>query len=75
MKIKPIYPKMHDTSQRARAKYRLVPPQSLLTLATLTPLPHTVEICDETLTRLDLDDRPDLAGITVCMASAAEKRG
>ena len=70
MKIKLIYPKMHDTSRGTRVKYRLVPPQSLLALAALTPPEHVVEICDENVTPLRMDDRPDLVGITVYVASA-----
>ena len=70
MKIKLIYPKMHDTSRGTKVKYRLVPPQSLLALAAVTPPGHAVEIHDENVAPLRMDDRPDLVGITVYVASA-----
>jgi len=70
MKIKLICPKMHDTSRGTKVKYRLVPPQSLLALAAVTPPAHAVEIHDENVAPLRMDDRPDLVGITVYVASA-----
>lgn len=70
MRIKLIYPKMHDTTRGTKVKYRLAPPQSLLALAAVTPTAHAVEICDENVRPLSFDDRPDLVGITVYVASA-----
>ena len=70
MKIKLIYPKMQDSSRGTRVKYRLVPPQSLLALAAVTPPGNVVEIHDENITPLHMDDRPDLVGVTVYVASA-----
>jgi radical SAM superfamily enzyme YgiQ (UPF0313 family) len=70
MKIKLIYPKMHDTSRGTKVKYRLVPPQSLLALAALTPPENILEIHDENVSPLRTDDSPDLVGITVYVASA-----
>ena len=70
MRIKLIYPKTEYVSVSTKAKQYLVPPQGLLALASVTPRTHEVEICDEGLTPLRLDDRPDLVGITVHIASA-----
>lgn len=45
-------------------KRRMSPSLSLLVLAALTPPEHAVTIEDENTGKLNLDDRPDLVGIT-----------
>ncbi len=64
MHIKFIFPKAHIPVY-SPLKFRLVPPQALLLLATLTPPPHTCEIIDENLHECDCTDTPDLVAISV----------
>lgn len=51
-------------------KRQMAPPLSLLVLGALTPEEHRVTVTDENVERLNLDDRPDLVGITVKVDTA-----
>lgn len=46
-------------------KRKMSPPLSLVTVASLTPEQHTVYIEDENVEKINLEDSPDLVGITV----------
>lgn len=65
MRIKLISPQMTLRPMDSQFKRRMSPPLNLLTLAALTPPEHTVWLADENIRRLDLNDSPDLVGITV----------
>jgi radical SAM superfamily enzyme YgiQ (UPF0313 family) len=65
MNIKLISPLMTLRPMDSEFKRRMSPPFSLLVLAALTPAEHTVILEDENLGRLNLNDSPDLVGITV----------
>ena len=65
MRIKLISPRMSLRPMDSEFKRRMAPPISLLTVAALTPAGHEVYIEDENVQTLNLDDRPDLVGITV----------
>ena len=64
MRIKLIQPRMTMRPMDTTMKPRLAPSLGLLTLATLTPPEHDVEIADENVRKLILTDSPDLVGIT-----------
>ncbi|MGD0663221.1 MAG: radical SAM protein [Syntrophorhabdales bacterium] len=66
MKIGLINPAWGDRRRgvNATALYRSIPPQSLLQLASLTPLDHEVSITDENWSTLDVTYPYDLVGIT-----------
>lgn len=65
LRIKLISPKMSLRPMDSEFKRRMSPSLSLVTIASLTPPPHTVFIEDENLNQLNLNDHPDLIGITV----------
>jgi radical SAM superfamily enzyme YgiQ (UPF0313 family) len=65
MKIKLISPQMTLRPMDSEFKRRMSPALSLLVLAALTPSEYTVTIEDENVRKLDLNDSPDLVGITV----------
>ena len=65
MWIKLISPRMSMRPMDSAFKIQMAPPLSLLTLGALTPDHHRVTIADENIEVLDLDDTPDLIGITV----------
>ena len=64
MNIKLISPRMTLRPMDSEFKRRMSPSLSLLVLAALTPPEHEVVIEDENTGRLNLNDRPDLVGIT-----------
>ena len=65
MKIKLVSPRMSLRPMDSEFKRRMSPSLALLTLASLTPPQHHIIIQDENINKLNLDDRPDLVGITV----------
>jgi radical SAM superfamily enzyme YgiQ (UPF0313 family) len=65
LRIKLISPKMSLRPMDSELKRRMSPSLSLVTLASLTPHPHTVYIEDENLKPVNFADKPDLVGITV----------
>jgi radical SAM superfamily enzyme YgiQ (UPF0313 family) len=65
MHIKLINPRMNLHAGNTRLKFKLLPPQSLLLLAALTPPEHTCELVDENIKDSSYDDRPDLVAISV----------
>jgi radical SAM superfamily enzyme YgiQ (UPF0313 family) len=65
MKIKLISPRMSLRPMDSEFKRGMAPSLSLLVLAALTPSQYTVTIEDENVARINLDDAPDLVGITV----------
>jgi len=65
MKIKLISPQMTLRPMDSEFKRRMSPPLSLLVLAALTPTEHSIILEDENLGKLNLNDSPDLVGITV----------
>lgn len=46
-------------------KRQMAPPMALLVLGALTPRQHSVTVVDENIERLDIEDHPDMVGITV----------
>jgi radical SAM superfamily enzyme YgiQ (UPF0313 family) len=70
MHIKLISPRMALRPMDSEYKRVLSPSISLLVLAGLTPPEHRVTVADENAGALDLDDRPDLVGITVNVDTA-----
>ena len=70
MRIKFVNPRMNSRPVDTQVKFRLLPPQSFIRLAAVTPDHHTLELCDENLVDCDLDDRPDLVAITLFVATA-----
>lgn len=65
MYIKLIQPLMTLRPMDSAFKRAMAPSLALLTLAALTPREHNVTIADENVGTLQLDDSPDLVGITV----------
>lgn len=65
MHIKLISPRMSLRPMDSEYKRVLSPSISLLVLASLTPPEHTVAIEDENVGDLNLDDSPELVGISV----------
>ena len=65
MHIKLIFPGREMRPLEIRSKNHLIPSETLTALAAATPPEHAVTIADENVAPLDLDDRPDLVGITV----------
>lgn len=65
MKIKLISPKMSLRPMDSEYKRLMSPSLALLILAALTPPEHQVYIEDENVRELNLNDNPDLVGITV----------
>lgn len=65
MHIKLISPRMSLRPMDSDFKRRMSPSIALLTVAALTPAGHAVTIEDENIQPLQLEDRPDLVGITV----------
>lgn len=63
MKLKLVVPAWPETSLWHRFLFPL-PPLSLTTLAAVTPPDWEITIEDENLAPLDLDDAPDLVGLT-----------
>jgi radical SAM superfamily enzyme YgiQ (UPF0313 family) len=63
--IKLISPKVSLRSTDSAFKRYMAPPLALLVLGALTPSRHEVVVEDENVERLNLDDAPDLVGITV----------
>lgn len=70
MHIKFINPRMNCRPVDTQLKFRLLPPQSLLLLAALTPPKHTTELADENIKTYSYNDRPDLVAIPVYIATA-----
>ncbi|MDR1918069.1 MAG: B12-binding domain-containing radical SAM protein [Tannerellaceae bacterium] len=68
--IKLISPRMSLRPMDSELKRRMSPPLSLVTIASMTPKQHRVYIEDENVERLDLNDLPDLVGITVNIDTA-----
>ncbi|MHC4642791.1 MAG: B12-binding domain-containing radical SAM protein [Planctomycetota bacterium] len=64
MNIKLISPRMSLRPMDSEYKRAMAPSLGLLVLAALTPSKHHVHIQDENVEELDLDDSPDLVGIT-----------
>ncbi len=65
MRVKLISPRMSLRPMDSELKRRMSPSIALLTVAALTPAEHQVYIEDENVRALDLQDHPDLVGITV----------
>ncbi|HBS85600.1 MAG: B12-binding domain-containing radical SAM protein [Bacteroidetes bacterium GWF2_38_335] len=65
MKIKLISPRMSQRPTDSYFKRVLSPPLSLVMLATITPKKHSVYIADENTGKINLDDSPNLVGVTV----------
>lgn len=65
LKIKLISPKMSLRPMDNEMKRRMSPPLSLVTIASLTPKQHLVYIEDENIHNININDSPDLVGITV----------
>lgn len=64
MKIKLISPRMSLRPMDSEYKRRLSPSMALLTVAALTGSEHEIWIEDENVKALNLEDQPDLVGIT-----------
>ena len=65
MKILLVQPKMNKRPMDTDLKTRMAPSLALLTLAGLTPAPHTVEIANENIGEIDFDYGADLVAVTV----------
>ncbi len=65
MNIKLISPQMTLRPMDSEFKRRMSPALSLLVLAALTPTDYNVILEDENIKKLNLNDSPDLVGITV----------
>ena len=65
VRIKLIFPARSLRDTEMVVKNHLVPSETLAAIAAVTPSPHQVEIADENVQRLNMDDAPDLVGITV----------
>lgn len=65
LQIKFISPKMSLRPMDSELKRRMAPPLSLVTIASMTPRHHKVYIEDENVEPINLNDTPDLVGITV----------
>jgi len=65
MKIKLVFPRRSLRDTETIIKHHLVPSETLTAIAAATPARHTVEIVDENVQSLDLNDIPDVVGITV----------
>jgi radical SAM superfamily enzyme YgiQ (UPF0313 family) len=65
VKIKLISPKMTLRPMDSEFKRAMSPSIALLVLAALTPNEHEVYIEDENVGKLNLEDKPDLVGISV----------
>lgn len=70
LKIKLISPKMSLRPMDSEFKRRMSPSLALVTIATLTPEPHSVCIEDENLKPVNYNDHPDLVGIAVNVDTA-----
>jgi radical SAM superfamily enzyme YgiQ (UPF0313 family) len=70
MHIKFINPRMNCRPVDTKLKFKLLPPQSLLLLAALTPEKHTCELADENIEDFFYHDNPDLVAISVYIATA-----
>ena len=70
MLIKLIQPRMTMRPMDTIMKPRMAPSLGLLTLATLTPPEHEIEIADENVKKLVLTDTPDLVGISANVDNA-----
>lgn len=71
MWIKLISPRVTLRPMDSAFKRQMAPPMSLLVLGALTPQRHKVTLTDENIEKLNLDDSPDLVGITVKADTAA----
>jgi radical SAM superfamily enzyme YgiQ (UPF0313 family) len=65
MEIKLIQPRMSLRPMDSKFKRIMSPSVALLVLAALTPSKHQVVLEDENVKRINLNDQPDLVGITV----------
>ena len=65
MKIKMIAPRMTLRPMDSKFKRVMSPSVALLVLAALTPSEHQVEVEDENVKEINLQDHPDLVGISV----------
>jgi len=54
-----------------RIKFKLLPSQSILLLAALTPDKHTIEIADENVKSFKHNDTPDLVAMPIFIATAS----
>jgi radical SAM superfamily enzyme YgiQ (UPF0313 family) len=70
MLVKLIQPRMTMRPMDTVMKPRMAPSLGLLTLASLTPQRHHVQIADENVAALNLADAPDLVGITANVDNA-----
>lgn len=70
MRIKLIQPKMTLRPMDSEFKRRMSPSLALLTIAALTPKEHEVYIEDENVRKLNINDSPDIVGITVNLDSS-----
>lgn len=70
LKIKLISPKMSLRPMDNEMKRRMSPSLTLVTIASLTPEPHSVYIEDENLTHINFNDAPDMVGISVNVDTA-----
>jgi radical SAM superfamily enzyme YgiQ (UPF0313 family) len=65
MKIKLISPKMSLRPMDSAFKRLMSPPLSLVIIASLTSKEHEVYIEDENIGKINLNDTPDIVGITI----------
>lgn len=70
MEIKLISPKMSRRPMDTAFKTQMAPSLALLVLGALTPARHRVVMEDENVEKLNLNDHPDLVGITVKVDTA-----
>lgn len=70
MKIKLITPKMSLRPMDSEFKRLMAPSLGLLTVAALTPPEHSVYLEDENIRNINVDDNPDVVGITVNVDTA-----
>lgn len=84
MRILLVQPKMNMRPMDTRLKTRMAPSLALLTLAKLTPAPHSTVLINENIEPLDTSQDADLVAITVTVdvfpraveiARAFQKRG
>jgi radical SAM superfamily enzyme YgiQ (UPF0313 family) len=74
MNIKLISPKMSLRPMDSAFKRLMSPPLPLVIVAALTPNDHKVWIEDENIGKINLNDNPDLVGITVNVDTSERSR-
>lgn len=70
MRLKLIQPRMTLRPMDSEFKRRMSPSLALLIIAALTPKNHEVYIEDENVRKVNLNDSPDLVGITITLDSS-----